>query len=319
VARPDAVRAVPAAQPPAADTAAPQRDEPPARPPGPVDVPTVAPTIAVDAAAAAQAARPQPGRAGHAAGTGAPPAAWDDRWDDDDLAAGGLVEDEMEDDFDDDGGDPPSTRRRLLVFGLPLLALAIVIGLAVWLGSSVLSVANSVDEGRPTAPIPSTPTTAAPTTTAAPALGTPLSIASASVFDPYGDGDPDNGRRVKLAYDGNPDTVWATYEYKGSAHFGNLKPGVGILFDLGSPQPVGGVTLTTTQPGSTVEVRTGSSGSKALDAFTVAGTATLDPTTEVRFPRAVTSRYLLVWFTGLVPDNGAFSANLAEISVLRAG
>jgi hypothetical protein len=245
-----------------------------------------------------------------------------DEWsaDGDDGPAGGFVDDELhDDDFDDDGGDPPSTRRRLLVLGLPLVALALVIGLAIWFGSNVLSVAGSVDEGRPTAPIPTTPTTAAPTTSAAPALGTPLSIASAAVFDPYGDKESENARRVPLAYDGDPATVWATLRYKGSAHFGNLKPGVGILFDLGSPQPIGGVTLTTTQPGSTVEVRTGATGDGALDAYTVAGTATLDPTTQVRFPRAVTSRYVLVWFTGLVPDSGSFSANLAEVAVLRAG
>jgi hypothetical protein len=124
---------------------------------------------------------------------------------------------------------------------------------------------------------------------------------------------------VKLAYDGDQDTQWSTLEYKGSAHFGNLKPGVGILFDLGSDQPVGGVALTTTMPGSTVEVRTGSTGDGALDAYTVAGTATLDTSTEVRFPRPVTTRYVLVWFTGLVPDGGSFSADLAEFAALRAG
>jgi hypothetical protein len=239
------------------------------------------------------------------------------------VFAAGFVDDEMEDDdFDDDGGDPPSARRRLLVFGLPLLALAIVIGLAIWFGSSVLSVADSVDQGRPTPPIPGTPTSAAPTTTTAPAppaLGAPISIAGAKVFDPYGDGESENARRVSLAYDGDPSTSWATLNYKGSAHFGNLKPGVGVLFDLGSPQPVGGVTLTTTLPGSTVEVRTGDTGATTLDGYTVAGTATLDSTTPVRFPRAVTTRYVLVWFTGLVPGNGSYSADLAEIAVQHAG
>jgi hypothetical protein len=280
----------------------------PARPTAAVDVPTVAPTIAVPPPSAPR--RDDDAWAGRYA----------DEWDDDGAVRGGFVDDELDDDFDDDGGDPPSTRRRLLVFGLPLVALALVIGLAIWFGSSVLSVAGSVDEGGPTAPIPSTPTTtsAAPTS-ATPDLGAPLTIASATVFDPYGDKESENARRVPLSYDGDPTTVWATLRYKGSAHFGNLKPGVGILFDLGSPQPIGGVTLTTTLPGSTVEVRTGSTADGALDAYTVAGTATLDPTTQVRFPRPVTNQYLLVWFTGLVPDSGSFSANLAEIAVLHAG
>jgi putative peptidoglycan lipid II flippase len=263
---------------------------------------------------------------------GAPPHdpdAWDDPWtggwhDDGDhphdVLAGHLVHDD--DDFTDEGGDPPDLRRRLLVIGLPLLALALVIGLAIWFGSSVLSVAGSVDEGRATPPVPTTPTTAAPSsapTTTAPALGGPLPVASASVFNPYGDGESENNRRASLAYDGDPNTVWSTLRYKSSAHFGNLKPGVGLLFDLGTPQPVGGVTLATTLPGSTVEVRTGATDADTLDAYTVAGTATLDASTQVRFPRPVTTRYVLVWFTGLVPDSGSYSANLAEFAALRAG
>ena len=79
-----------------------------------------------------------------------------------------------------------------------------MIGLAIWFGSSVLSVAGSVDQGRATAPVPTTPTTSAAPTTATPALGTPLSIASAAVFDPYGDSESENARRVPLAYDGDP-------------------------------------------------------------------------------------------------------------------
>jgi putative peptidoglycan lipid II flippase len=72
-------------------------------------------------------------------------------------------------------------------------------------------------------------------------------------------------------------------------------------------------------PGSTVEVRSGANPDGTLDDFTVAGTATLEDTTPVRFPRAVTTRYVLVWLTGLVPTDGGFAANLAEVTVQRAG
>ena len=106
---------------------------------------------------------------------------------------------------------------------------------------------------------------------------------------------------------------------QGSAHFGNLKPGVGVLYDLGSPQPVGGVNFTTTLPGATVEVRTGATADGGLDAYTVAGTATLDPTTQVRFPRAVTSRYVLVWFTGWCPTAGRSAPTSPRSAILRAG
>ncbi len=47
------------------------------------------------------------------------------------------------------------------------------------------------------------------------------------------------------------------YEYRGSPAFGNLKDGVGLLLDLGAAQELAGVTLTSTAPGATVEIRTG--------------------------------------------------------------
>jgi hypothetical protein len=68
-----------------------------------------------------------------------------------------------------------------------------------------------------------------------------------------------------------------------------------------------------------VEVRTGSSPDGALDSYAVAGTATLDGTTTVKFSKAVSARYVLVWITTLVPSDGGFAANLAEVSVQHAG
>ena len=37
------------------------------------------------------------------------------------------------------------------------------------------------------------------------------------------------------------------------------------------------------------------------------------------FGKPVTSRYVLVWVTGLVPSDGGFSADLAEVAVHAAG
>ena len=65
---------------------------------------------------------------------------------------------------------------------------------------------------------------------------TSISIASADVFDPEGDGEPENDQDVPLAYDSDPATAWSTLTYRGSPAFGNLKPGVGLLLDLGNPQ-----------------------------------------------------------------------------------
>jgi hypothetical protein len=217
--------------------------------------------------------------------------------------------------------DAPTGRRRLVVVGLPLLALAVVIALAYWLGSSVLSVADSVGDVQGSTPTASAPADTADTSDepAAPAAGEPVRIASGSVFDPFGDGDPDHPEDVPRSYDGDPATDWATYRYLGSSAFGNLKPGVGVVYDLGSEQSLAAVTLATTLPGSTVEIRTGDAPDGDLDSFAVAATGTVEGSTELTFDEVVTARYVLVWITGLVPVEDGFQADLAEVAVRAAG
>jgi hypothetical protein len=201
-------------------------------------------------------------------------------------------------------------RHRLIVVGLPLLALAVVVALAWWLGTNVLSVAGSVDQVEG-----STPSVSAPTTTPAgkPATGAPTRIVSASVFDPEGDGQPENDQDVPLAYDGDPSTAWSTLTYRGSPAFGNLKSGVGLLLDLGNAQALSGVTIRSTHPGATVEIRTGDDPGGDLNSFTAVASGTLEDSTELSLEKPATARYVLVWITGLVDGPDGFSADLAEV------
>jgi eukaryotic-like serine/threonine-protein kinase len=235
------------------------------------------------------------------------------------LGDGALADDAVDDDALDEpaGLQEPTARRRLVVYGVPILALAVVIGLAVWLGSSVLSVANDVTEVHGSTPQNTTQSSSS--AASKPTAGKNLPIVGATVFDPEGDGQPDNARTVDQSHDGDPATAWATVDYRGSAKFGNLKSGEGVLYDLGSAQPLAGVTVTTTMAGSTAEIRTGSTPDGPLDSYAVQGTATLDGTTKVQFSKPVTARYVLVWITTLVPSDGGFAANLAEVSVQHAG
>jgi hypothetical protein len=218
-----------------------------------------------------------------------------------------------ENDLDEDG----ARRHRLVVVGLPLLALLVVVALAWWIGDKVLSVAGDVDE------IPgSTPSVSAPAqeTGAGPvAAGEPVPVASGDVYDPQGDGDPDNPGDVQLAFDGDPSTAWSTYEYRGSPAFGNLKDGVGLLLDLGSAQDLAAVTLTSDSAGATVEIRTGDSPDGDVDSFAVAAAGTIEGETELTFDEAVSAQYVLVWITGLVASEGGFSADIAEVTVQAAG
>ncbi|SNS58389.1 hypothetical protein SAMN06893096_105181 [Geodermatophilus pulveris] len=220
-----------------------------------------------------------------------------------------------------DGGDgdrpapADARRRRLLLVGLPLLALAVVVALAAWLGSSVLSVTDDV-AGEPAA-VPSAPSSGAPAPqeTAPPAAAT---IVGGSVYNPQGDGDPENPDEVPLSFDGDPSTAWSTVTYRGSPAFGNLKDGVGVLYDLGAGQPLAGVAVSGSA-GATVEVRVGDRPDGGLDAYRVVAAGTLGEATDLSFDEPVTTRYVLVWVTGLAPSEGGFSAEVAEVSPTPAG
>jgi len=227
-----------------------------------------------------------------------------------------------EDDAADEppGLEHPTGRRRLVVYGVPVLALAVVIGLAVWLGTSVLSVASSVGNVKGSTPtVPGvTSSSGAASQSTQPQVGANVPISGAAVFDPFGDGQPENSNDVPRSYDGDPATSWATLQYRGSAAFGNLKPGVGVLYDLGSQQRLAGVTLTTTLAGASVDVRTGNSPDGPLDSFPVATSLKLTGTDHVHFTKTVSARYVLIWVTQLVPTDGIFQADLAEVSIQKA-
>ncbi|WP_097196832.1 protein kinase family protein [Blastococcus aggregatus] len=207
-------------------------------------------------------------------------------------------------------------RHRLLVVGLPLLALLVVIGLAWWVGTSVLSVAGSVDEGS--TPSISVPTAGASGEDDAPA-GPSTTIQGAEVFDPEGDGQPENDGDVPLTFDGDPTTTWSTVTYRGSATFGNLKSGLGIVYDLGDSQSLAGVTVSTPRPGATVEIRTADSPAGDLGGFDPAASGTLEETTDLRFDEPVEARYVLLWITELVEDGDGFVGEIGEVTVQAAG
>jgi eukaryotic-like serine/threonine-protein kinase len=211
-----------------------------------------------------------------------------------------------------------SSRRRLLVIGLALLALAVVVALALWIGNTLLSVTGSVDDNVGSTP-GSGSASSAPAEEDTVAAGDPVPITSAAVFNPFGDGEPENENDVQLSSDGDPATSWSTVTYFGSPAFGNLKPGVGVLYDLGSEQQLAGVSITSNTPGASVEIRIGDSPDGQLDSYATAGSGTVEGTTEFTFDEAATARYVLVWVTGLVESGDGFTADLAEVSILSAG
>jgi hypothetical protein len=92
-----------------------------------------------------------------------------------------------------------------------------------------------------------------------------------------------------------------------------------VLYDLGSPQQLSGATITTTMPGATMEIRTGNQPKGTLDDFAVAGSETVDGTTQIHFAKPVTTRYVLLWITNLGQTDKGFQADVAELALNSAG
>jgi eukaryotic-like serine/threonine-protein kinase len=309
-------------------------DEAP-RPLDPQDLPPVPVTRSVDPVERPDVAAAQPstapdagpsGRRGDTVSVGMPPAAVpplgaDSTPDPDDPYALGVLDDDLGEDEDRrPRGETtePSARRRLVVVGLPVLALLLVVGLAWWLGSSVLSVAGNYDDIEGSTPSAGAPAGSSGSGSEAPASGGPVRISGASVFDPGGDGAPENDDEVPLTYDGDPATAWSTLTYQGSSAFGNLKDGVGVVYDLGSEQTLAGATLTTTLPGATVEIRAADGPDGDLESWPVLAEGTLEATTEFTFEEPAATQYVLVWYTDLVPAGEGFKGDLAEIALAGA-
>src|SRR5262249_25798166 len=138
--------------------------------------------------------------------------------------------------------DTPRRRRRGPIAAV--LGGLCAVGLAGLLISAVLQQQGGT--AQPTTPA----TESAGATTATPSPSTPVPVTAVTLYDPPpGDGQ-EHPAEVGKAADGNSDTVWSTPEYRPSPYFGNLKRGVGLVFDLGQSTSVGPVRIRTTRPGT---------------------------------------------------------------------
>lgn len=166
------------------------------------------------------------------------------------------------------------------------------------------------------------------------ASGPPIKIAANQVRivdPPRGDGTElgDAG----LTVDGSDTTGWSTDDYK-QANFGGIKPGMGILINLGQPTKIEAVKVVVNQTGSSVELRQGASdpgdGLSGAQARTADGTLVkgftpigqpftdYDGTTMVFSLDDTTVQYLMVWITKLPPKGSQFALTVNEITVIGA-
>jgi hypothetical protein len=149
--------------------------------------------------------------------------------------------------------------------------------------------------------------------------GSPVKIVDAKDFDPPPGGNgSENPEKVPDAYDGAPGTYWLTQKYYGRPDFGNLKPGAGIVLDLGKPQQVSSVKVdfmgsTTAELLAAPKNTTGMPSS--LDGFSkVSGGTGQHLTLKAKKP--IRTQYVLVWLTKLpLSDDGNYRGRITEIQV----
>ena len=143
-----------------------------------------------------------------------------------------------------------------------------------------------------------------------------LKPVSAVSFDPYGDGQGENNQLAYLAIDGNPATAWHT-EWYASASFGNLKPGTGLLLDMGRTVTISTVrVLLGRLPGADFQVRVGAVASSLTDLQSVAHASDAGGQVSLHLTRPARGRYVLIWFTQLPPDtSGTFQASVYNVSL----
>ncbi|MFF2541185.1 protein kinase family protein [Kitasatospora sp. NPDC058063] len=149
-----------------------------------------------------------------------------------------------------------------------------------------------------------------------------LAIKDAQSYNPLGDG-PEGTESIGKAIDGDLSTSWTTgwYVDQFGAKPPALKSGTGLLIDLGSAQPVSSVNVQFSGGEQSAELRlpTPAVGANPLqakpDAFTVVGKKT-GSNVEYTLDSPVTTRYLLIWLTGLTKDtDGRFRGHVAEVKV----
>jgi hypothetical protein len=151
------------------------------------------------------------------------------------------------------------------------------------------------------------------------AATTILKPVSAHSFDVYGnDGTDENNAQAPLAIDNNPSTFWHTDYYLNYPKFGNLKPGTGLILDMGRQVRLSQILVTfgsicctaanieignqNAQVQSTLQTfTTVASSSKAVSSYTF--------TTSSK----ATGRYVLIWLTSLPPMQGAPGRYQAQI------
>ena len=205
---------------------------------------------------------------------------------------------------------------RILIL-LAVLALLSVIAMAQFLLKGGLNNDPGTDAGSGDKTAPQTSNTPS-------ATGGPAKIISAKDFDPKPDGNgSEHPEDVGNTYDGKVSTTWTTMSYS-RANLGGQKPGVGIIYDLGTKTKVSKVAVAVKGDGTSLQVLV-PKGDTSTSPSTVSGwtpvateeeqpegTVTLTPSAPAE------TQYVLVWVTNLPKeDGGKYRGEISEVTIQK--
>jgi hypothetical protein len=206
------------------------------------------------------------------------------------------------------GGPRRSTGR---VAAVTLLALAAIVGLS----AAALHFLHGRSSGHPG----NSPSVSRSQHTAQGAAV--LTPSAAYGFDAYhgqaqDPGDENNAMAVNLITHNKQG--WSTAQYYNYPRFGNLKPGSGLILDMGRSVRISSVTITFgSEPGADVQLKVGDSAVRSVanekSMVTVAARNNVSGTQLFTIGQPVADRYLVVWFTKLPPMAGASNKYQAQV------
>jgi putative peptidoglycan lipid II flippase len=173
-----------------------------------------------------------------------------------------------------------------------------VIGVLVWALGFRKSTPSAAAGGGGTQPT---------TSTSAPAAGAVLAPASDSTFNIYGSppGNTENQSTAPLAIDNNTSTEWSTSYYIGSPKFGGLKPGTGLLIDMGKQVRLSQVEVLFSSVGGPTTASIYLGNNPAMSKSSLSNFTLVSPSAsgsgDHTFPVSsqATGRYVLIWLTSL--------------------
>ena len=252
------------------------------------------------------------------------------------LAAELARLDAAEDDYEDAGplrfaqstSSEPSRTAPKIIVGVAALAVIALLGLVF----GIRAITSSGDpKPKTTAEANAGAGQQPPTGEQTPAPTTPKQIPLTGdmvrIVDPP-PGDRDDTGQAKFTVDDDDETAWETQRFT-RANFGNRKDGMGVLINLGTPRKLSEIQVETSQPGVTMDIRTGAADpgdtsagdQKIMETYKrIADSETeTDGTQEIfsGFDPDQTYKFVLVFLTKLpaAENGGGYKVSVENIKV----